>query len=279
MNKPIEETELEGNEELETEELEGLEEELDGEDGDQGEDEQEFEITLDGEDGSQPAQSNNGIRKRINKLNAKVSEAQDGTAQANSELENERQKNKLLELALQQKKEAATPSGPPDPLDYDNGARDAKYVQALSDYTGGLVRAELAKQPVAPEPEINQDRMAAQTRHYEAAEKLGAGDYEEVEDHAIDILGRDTVNQLIEASESSPQILYYLGKNPGKAESLAELVKSNPVKAVMEIGALGARLKVTSKAKRKQAPNPDGELEGSTSPRSSDRGLQGATFE
>ena len=275
-------TETEDNdvtEEIENEELkaqEGAPKSDEGSD-EQSDGDEAVEIVLEGEDGSQPDRSNLGIRKRINKLNAKVNEAKDGAQEAQAALEAERQKNKLLELALEQQKEAK-PSGPPDPLDYDGGAGDAKYVEALNTYTSELVRAEMAKHVAQPVQQADNELEVKQTQHYEKAERLKIGDYDEVEDVAIGILGKDTVNHLIKNSGNSPVILYHLGKNPAKAEQIADLVKRNPIKGVMELGALEARLKVT-KVKRNQAPDPDDELEGTTSPRTTQRGPKGAKFE
>ena len=130
--------------ELETEGQEVAE----GEEG-QEEEAPEIEIVLAGDEGSQPEnQSNLGIRKRVNKLNAKVSAAVEGESQANAELETMRQKNELLQLALEQQNAApAKPSGPPDPFDFDDGAKDAKYVDALKQYNRDFFQAEMAADP------------------------------------------------------------------------------------------------------------------------------------
>lgn len=280
MNKPVEAEEVIVTEEIEAEEREDQEEASEGSESEEGQEAEgeDTEIVLEGDDGSQPDQSNLGIRKRINKLNAKVSEAQDGATQANSALADKIEENKLLRLALDQQQETATPSGPPDPLDFDDGARDTKYVTALNEYTDERVRTQMAKHVPTPEPQTDRDLVAKQTQHYEAADKLNISDYEDVEDVAVGILGKETVNHLIKQTSNSPVILYYLGKNPEKAEQIADLVKRNPIKGVMELGALEARLKV-NKVKRNQAPNPDEELEGATSPRSKKRGPKGAKFE
>lgn len=281
VKKPEEADEVEVVEELETEELETQEEASDGEDGEEEQETgEQIEIVLEGDDGSQPKDHENlGIRKRINKLNAKVSEAQDGASQAVTDLAAEREKNKLLQLALQQQKEEpAAPVGPPDPLDFDDGAGDAKYKAALIDFIQGVVKANSP----APQPVVDQndtDLEAAQTRHYKAADKLNISGYAEAETVAVGILGNKMTNDIIKQTSNSEVILYHLGKNPEKAERLAELFKTNLVRAIMEIGALETNLKVKTGAKRNQAPNPDDELEGATSPRNRKRGPKGAKFE
>lgn len=264
--------------ELETEN----QDEVEGEEGQQ-EEAPEIEIVLAGDEGSQPeAQSNLGIRKRVSKLNAKVNAAEGVADEANTALETMRQRNELLQLALDQKNAApATPSGPPDPFDFDDGAKDAKYVDALHEYNRGFFKSEMARHTEAqPKPVDTRAIEARQTAHYEAADKLGMKDYAETEDKTIAILGRDTAVQMIGALDNSPEVMYYLGKNPAKAETIAELLNSNPVKGVLELGRLSAGLTAQPKAKRNAAPDPDAELEGSSVARNSKstRGPAGATF-
>lgn len=278
MNKAVKDDEVVVEEEV-TEEQEDQEEASEGsESTEETETEDEVtEIVLEGDDGSQPVDQNNlGIRKRINKLNAKVSDANDGRDTANTALANEQEKNTLLRLQLAQQQQPE-PSKIPDPLDFDGGASDPKYVTAMNSYHQEFVRVALAEQAPKPETKTNAELVKAQTRHYEAANDLGISDYEAVEDVAVEILGKETVNQLIGQASNSPLILYHLGKNPEKAKRIAELVAANPIKGVMELGALAANLKVT-KVKRNQAPNPDGVLEGAKSPSKGTRGPKGAVY-
>lgn len=279
VNKAIEAEDeiVEGQETEALEDQEEASEGLEGEEGTEADDE-ETEITLDGDDGSQPDRITQIVRKRVNRLNKKVSRLEEDGEAASSELIAEREKNKLLRLALDQKNEANTPKGPPDPLDFDGGASDAKYIEALDSHNQEYVRAALEKHIPKPEVTIDRDLEVKQTLHYEAADKLKLKDYDDVEDVALSALGKETVNQIIQKTTNSPVILYHLGKNPEKAERIADLLKADPVKGVMELGALEAKLKVT-KVKRNQAPDPDSELEGSTSPHNGKRGKAGATFE
>ena len=267
-----------GELEIETEEATATEVETDGEDSQETEVE-EFEIVSTVDDGSQPKDSNSGIRKRINKLNSKVEEAQEEASNVSSELAIARQKNELLQLALDQQKAKPEAVMPPNPLDFDDGAGDPKYVAALNGYNQQFIQAEIAKhtaqQPAAPTRDVELEKR--QVAHYERAAKLGMNDFDETEDKVIDILGKDIVNQFIKASDHSQTVLYHLGKNPDKAEQIGQLIKSNPIKGVLKLGALGAELKVQKKA-RKPAPNPDKELAGAH-PGARRKGGKGPTFE
>jgi hypothetical protein len=254
-------------------------------DEEQSEDGDEIEIVLAGDVGSQPEVQNNlGIRKRVNKLNAKVNAAEGVADEANSALETERQKNKLLQLALDQRNQTPEqPSGPPDPFDYDDGGKDDKYIDALKAYNQRSFDDHMARHSSAqPDPEIRRDLEDRQTAHYEAADKLGIPDYAESEDRAISILGRDTVNQIIGALDNSPEILDHLGKNIAKANRIAGLLKTDPVKGVLELGQLSKSDALTAQPKlqRKAAPDPDTELQGSSVARNTNgtRGPEGATF-
>ena len=287
------ETALEELEDDQIEELETDEEEVDGEevdenlenddnddeDGDDGDDDDQ-EIVLDGDEGSHPQDEQRGIRKRINKLNAKVTEAKAGQEQSSAELEVERERNRLLQLALDQQDQPV--DGPPDPNDFDDGLADAGYIKAIRDHIAKEIRAEMLQ--TTQETQVKQETDTAlqsrQVEHYKRADTLKVKDYDDTEDKAIAILGQDVTNQLIGASDKSPEVLYYLGKNEKVAKELADLLKSNPVKGVLRIGALEAKLIARPKSKRNVAPDPDTELSGGTAGRKkTTAGPAGATYE
>lgn len=262
----------------ELEESDGSEEEASPEtDG------QEVEIVLAGEDGSQPAKNPRGFKRRVNKLNERVQAANERTDEVSRELEIERQKNKILELALSQGKEDE--SGPPDPNEFDEGAADPKYRKALNDYTTSIVQQELEKakpaEPTpAPVPTVNPELQEKQSAHYERAEKLPVKDYEAVEDVAIDILGKENVNHIINNIPNSELLMFHLGKNPDKAREIVDTIKTNPIAGVLELGNLSARLQVKPAGNREPVPSPDEELEGTgAQPTTKRRGPPGATYE
>lgn len=226
------------------------------------ENQQTVEVVREGKEGSQPDKQH-GIRKRINKLNTKVSTAESTASDAQAELVREQEKTKLLTLALEQKTSSAAP---PNPVDFDDGARDPKYVKALQDFNRPLIAAEVERQTKklpAVQPD-NTDLERRQTRHYERAEKLGAKDFNETEDKAIAILGNEVANHLIRNSDQSHMVLYYLGKHPDEAEEIARLIETNPIKATLQLGRLEAELNVKPKANSEPTPDPDAEIAGGT---------------
>ncbi len=254
------------------------------EDGDESQDTDslEVEIVLPEDDGSQPKPKHLGIRKRINKLNARNDATTERATTAEADVKVLQAKNELLELALTQNKKEPETALPPDPNNFDDGASDTKYVAALNAHNMAFFDAEFAKrtnvQQNTPKP-VHADLERKQNAHYEAADKLGVKDYDDTEDKAIAILGKSAANQLIAAiPDSSPRVLYYLGKNESVAQELADLIKSDPVAGVLKLGALGAQLKVQPKRKSGATPNPDDELVGTTNKARKKRGQSVATY-
>lgn len=256
---------------------------LNEDDGNQESDGQEVEVVLPTDDGSPPKPQHFGIRKRINKLNARNEAAEGRASDAESKLEVVEQQNKLLKLALDQKGTTPASDLPPDPNDFDDGAKDPRYVKDLQDYNqkvfSALYDKRAVKQDAAPTP-TNASLERKQTAHYEAAEKLGVKDYDKAEDGAIEILGKDTVRLFISNTDSvnSARALYFLGKNPDKASEIAELIRTDPIAGVLELGALAATLKVRPRQKTNVAPDPDNELSGAVNKDNKRRGPPGATF-
>ena len=101
-----------------------------------------------------------------------------------------------------------------------------------------------------------------QAAHYERAAKLKVKDYEATEDKAIEIFGNEHINHLVANLDNSEVAMYYFGKNPEVAQKYSDMLKREPIRGLIEIGGLLAKLKV--KPKRESAPDPDIELEGGT---------------
>lgn len=247
------------------------------------------EVVLEGE-GSQPEKVERPgkelrIKKRINKLNAKVESANAEAEETRKLLEQKEKENELLRMALEQKKESPRQLLEPSPDDFDGGYLDPDFVKKQNEFNRLKIKQEITKDLADSNKQsseaVNRDTQfrnleQKQSQHYERVNGLGAKDYDETEDKAIEIMGNDIVNGIIAESESSHVLLYYLGKNPAKAEQLADLLKSNPLRGVLNIGRLEAELKV--KPKTNKTPDPDEELKGSGAMSPGKRGLKGATF-
>lgn len=245
---------------------------------DQGDEVEEVEIVVEGEEkpSSEPARIS-GFAKRVNKLNGKIETANQEAEEARRRAEALEEENKLLRLKAGQE----TLKRPkPDDFDSDaeyDAALDAYDEQRLTQITDKRLK-EVVDASQAHTTQSNQNALTETQlkAHYERAGEFKVKDYEETEDKAIDILGRDTVKQIMVNTDNSPVILYHLGKNPGKAEKLADLIASNPMKGVLEIGRLEASLKV--KPKSKTPPDPEEQVDSGSSVHDI-RGPKGATYE
>jgi len=235
---------------------------------------EEFEVVRESK-GSQPKPAGNlGIRKRINKLNAKVDSAAQGEEKANADLAVANERNRLLQVQLEQQEEAQPPQPIlPKPGDFGDGVDDPEYVkkyQEYQEYQIANIRKEVRqevqeanKQTVQTQSTTirSQELERKQRKHYEKADKLGMKNYAEVEDKAIEILGTKTVNVIIDNfTEDSHILLGYLGINPDEAQRIADKIQTNPIQGVAELGALRSELKI--KPKTKITPDPDNPLPG-----------------
>ncbi len=152
-------------------------------DGSQETDGQEVDIVLPTDDGSPPKPQNYGFRKRINKLNARNEATEGRASDAESQLAAVKAENQLLKVMVDQHSKPAEADLPPDPNDFDDGAKDPGYVKALGEHNRKFIAAEFDKraatQNAAPAP-VNATLERRQTAHYEAAGKLGVKDYDAV---------------------------------------------------------------------------------------------------
>tara|TARA_R110000744_G_scaffold166370_2_gene283440 strand:+ start:1857 stop:2843 length:987 start_codon:yes stop_codon:yes gene_type:complete len=242
---------------------------------------EEFEVVR---EGTQPQnfdqqQVNDIVSKRVKKLNSKVQEVNEQSHQAQTDLDIANNKNKILQIALDQAKEKAVTNQivKPNKNDFDNGEYDPEFIKQSDEYTQALIdqRVEQAvlKASQTTEQNIGQEQqqkalLSKQVKHYERADKIGAKDYSDTEDVALGIFGNHYSNQIIENFDDSHIIMYYLGKNPEEARNLKSLIENSPVKGVAAIGKLSAELKL--KPKQKNVADPDTEINGDGSGSNSD---------
>ncbi len=212
------------------------------------------------------------IQKRVKKLNIKVDKATQQASEAETETALLRERNKILELAIEQQKSAQLnkPTVAPNPDDFDLGFEDPAFQKKQSEHNQAQIEAEVQRQVAGVTTnfvnnnaanEKNAELERKQIKHYERAGKIGAKDYSDTEDVAIEVLGNEITNQIISNFDDSPVMLYYLGKNRAEAERITNLIKTNPIKGVAEIGRLQAELKIKPK-RTSDTPEPDEEIVG-----------------
>lgn len=241
---------------------------------------EEVEIVVEGEDApaSKPVHKN-GLQKRFGKMAAKINTANTQAEEAQRRAEMLEEENKLLRLKAQQ----PNPATRPDEDDFDTRQ---EYLAALDAYDDARIAAVAAEKAA----EIIQANQAQNTQaqsedslnqqideHYERAASLKIANYSDLEGVAVDLLGNDIAKQIIANSGESHLILAHLGANKAKAESLKQMIETNPMKGVMEIGRLASSLKV--KPKNSTAPDPETRLSPGSGVSSGDGGPRGATYE
>lgn len=229
-------------------------------------------------EGTQPQYSkqqvNEIVHKRVKKLNTKIVKSDESNKQTNVDLDLANEKNKLLQLALDQ---ARGNSGDvlkaPDANDFDGGTSDPEFIKQQGTYNQSIITKQVTEQVAKATENLtntnnveqqSQALLSKQVKHYERADELGAKDYEATEDKALEILGTDVANHIIDNFEDSHVILYYLGKNPNEATRIANLLESRPIMGVAEMGRLSSELRIGSKTK--PTPDPDEEINGDGSP-------------
>lgn len=217
-------------------------------------------------------QFNNGIQKRVKRLNKQVDVANEDAAQSNAEVGLLTEKNKILQMALDQAKQNSVAEvKQPNPEDFDEGLSDPEYVKQNNAFTNAMIAKQVAEQ-VAKATQSTTDTnsqtkqsealLSNQVKHYERAEEIGAKDYEETEDQALKVLGNEVANEIISNFDDSHIIMYYLGKNLNEASRISGLLKTNPIKGVAEVGRLSAELKLKPKSKTKAVADPDENVNG-----------------
>lgn len=151
----------------------------------------------------------------------------------------------------------------PDEDDFDDRqtylvAKDAHDRQMLTEVVGKQLNQQQNGHRVAAQ---QQQRDAALTTYAQTAAKLNVSDFNDTQDRAFDVLGDDFASLIAEQlPEDAPKILYYLGKNPRKAEEMRDKFALNPGSVTFALGKLAGNL--TIKPKRTAAAQPEGKIEG-----------------
>jgi hypothetical protein len=261
------------------------------EDEDAGEGEtNEVDVIKPKAEGSQPTEKVVTQQQLDTIMGRRVKKEKGKTEQVTSELAAAQEVIKLQKIALEQNRNKPKALERPVATEFAGGADDAEYIKKLDDYYDAKQDARLESRIGKSNDDATANAAAdaksaklavKQEEHYKRAIQFGAKDFAATEDAAIEILGDDVVNEVINNFDDSQVILYYLGKaaNKVEAEQLASLIKSNAVQGVAALGALRQELKVVTNGKT-PAPNPDDELEGAVAgSKLTQRGPKGAKFE
>jgi len=236
--------------------------------------ENEVEVVLVGDEDEQsekPAPKRNPIvdmRKRIKEQNRENKEVK-------SELDKLRERlaqyeNGQAPASAPSPAPSAAPTAQPNIADEPPTLEECGYDTTLYQQKMVAWNRELVKQTVDEQygdQSAREQRRASETRaeaavtaHYQRASELKVSDYVQAEDAAVEVLGAQLISSLQTTLDQSETLIYFLGKNPDKAQEMKELFDTNPGKATFALGQLSSKLTLLPKGKK--PPNPDVPLTG-----------------
>jgi hypothetical protein len=179
-----------------------------------------------------PTKKKGGFQRRIDKLNARNSAAQQ---------EIEYWKQQALRGAGESKTETKvetkqTSEGKPNPETFET---HAEYVEALTDWKIDQKNKEAAQKMEKSKFESEQEKLVKSYTEKAKSFFEKTADFADVLAEVDDIPLSPTLQDIILSSENGPELAYELAKN---REEFARVCKLSPLAAAREMGKLEARL-------------------------------------
>lgn len=144
----------------------------------------------------------------------------------------------------------------PRPEDFEDGVTDRDYIRALNNYDYQMNKLK-DSQEAAKNAKVHEHARNLDQHRLRAAQFIqnnpDKSDYLTVaERNPVTSYYTDEMKMAITASPKSPEIAYYLGKNPAEAIRIAQSALP-----AMEIGMIAAKLSATESAPKKVSLAPD----------------------
>jgi len=213
--------------------------------------------------GAENAPNSKFVVKRLVGQRDKLRKENEGLDSENSDLATRlialEQENKLLKSnRLSQNEASNAPTLESCEGDVERfQAETLRYSQAqtekLVDKKLNMLQNNMAEQ------NNNQAFESSVNGHYDRATKLGIANYSELEASALNILGSDLVNDIVQNVDNSEKVLAMLGENSEEAYRVKTLLEQNPVKATVELGRLSVK---ADDFKIESRPEPETPIEG-----------------
>lgn len=220
----------------ETQEESGTPAENDNAEGEESLEEGQESEEGDAQDGDKSPKKKNGFKKRIDKLNSRISE---------KDREIEHWKSEALKYSgkqevQQQSSKPASSDGKPNPELFET---NAEYIEALTDWK--LEQKEKVSKQAAAESEIRNAQTKLQDEHNKRIQKFKetTPDFdvkvsEFIEEHG-DIQLAPVVFEAIQTSDLGAEVVYEVINTPGEYERLQSMTA---IQALKEIGKIEARI-------------------------------------
>ena len=211
-----------------------------------------IEIEIEG--GAKPApRGKSRFEKRLSKKN-------DQNAALQAQINAKDEELKLFRMAQSQTESLTEPDE--DSFDNDAEYKVAKkaYNKQIIEEIAGTKAQELFKAAQQQTTQVNQTQQqeASFSEHYRRADAMNIKNFDELEGNAVEILGKDFVQGLIAKTDNSHEIIASIGANPGKAAEIAEIAKTDVVKAFLKAATF--KINPNLNVSLKQTPDPDTSL-------------------
>ena len=196
-----------------------------------------------GEKPTEKPKKKGGFKKRIDKLNARVSVIE-------QEKEYWREQALAARKPDDKKTEAAPAKDPNAKPKTDDFEKHEDYVEALTDW-----KVDQKLKAKESESKANEAKADDQKKSMTFTEKAKAfakehTDYDEVLEAVNDIPLSITMQQLLKASENGPELAYEMAKN---RDEFAKICKLGPLEAARELGKFEAKLAKAAAAAKEPA--------------------------
>lgn len=188
-----------------------------------------------------PSKKKSGIQRRVDKLNGRITAAQQEAEYWKAEALKNATASKPA--TVDQPKQPAA-EGKPNPNDFDT---HVEYLDARDEWNKKQTRMEAEKERL-------QSAQAKATETHATRVKAFADktpDFQETLENLDDVPNSPAVREIIITSENGPELLYELAKNPDEARRIAKL---GPLAAAREMGKIEARLSSSKTSEAKQDP-------------------------
>lgn len=207
-----------------------------------------FEESEEGSSDEQKPKKKGGFKKRIDKLNAKLS-----TAEQEKEFWRQEALKKTQGQPVKEAVSQKVAEGKPKADDF---ATHEEFVEALTDWK--VEQKDKERDLKSRQSALKAESEKQINSHVERVKAFATShdDFEEVMESVDDISVSPTVQELILGSEQGPELMYELAKNRAEFERITQLA---PLAAAREVGKIEARLKKQEAAietKTTKAPRP-----------------------
>ena len=208
-----------------------------------------------------------GPPRRVRKLLEKNDRLSEEKGELQQKLTGKDAENELLRMRIKQLQGKDQPEKPVMPTLESCGYDEQKYAQAMENWVRNDVAPSVLSEQLSrldqdrQQEQVEEQRKEALESHYQRADQLKVKDYDDTEDKVVAIMGRELVQEIAATVDESANLLYYLGKNPSKAEEFKRKFDENPAAATYALGKFAGGLSIKPVSK-KPTPKPDKPLDG-----------------